>query len=38
MGMRNAPALSGLRRYRDTLMFVLAYGVIAGAVLFVHPF
>ncbi|MFK8252124.1 hypothetical protein [Ancylobacter terrae] len=25
------------RRYRDTLMFVVAYGVIAAAVLFARP-
>jgi hypothetical protein len=38
MIMRNISTLSGLRRYRDKLLFVLAYGAIAGAILFAHPF
>jgi len=29
---------TSLRRYRDKLLFVLAYGAVIGAVLFAHPF
>lgn len=29
---------TGFRRYRDTLLFALAYGAVFGAVLFAHPF
>ncbi|MCS0494113.1 hypothetical protein NVS89_03315 [Ancylobacter sp. MQZ15Z-1] len=29
---------TGLRRYRDKLLFALAYGAIIGAILFAHPF
>lgn len=31
-------AKAGIRRYRDTLLFALAYGAVIGAVLFAHPF
>jgi hypothetical protein len=29
---------AGARRYRDKLLFALAYAAIIGAVLFAHPF
>lgn len=29
---------AGIRRYRDKLLFALAYAVVFGAVLFAHPF
>lgn len=29
---------TSLRRYRDKLLFALAYGAVIGAVLFAHPF
>lgn len=31
-------AQAGIRRYRDKLLFALAYGAVIGAVLFAHPF
>lgn len=27
----------GIRRYRDKLLFALAYGAVVAAVLFLHP-
>lgn len=29
---------TGIRRYRDTLLFALAYGAVVGAIFFAHPF
>jgi len=29
---------AGVRRYRDKLLFALAYGAIIGAIFFAHPF
>ncbi len=29
---------AGIRRYRDKLLFALAYGAVIGAILFAQPF